>query len=196
MALNLNHLAGLYSDQGRSSGTEPLYQQALLCAEDRPICIDLFSGYGVSTTPRAGTDATRGAFTSPRPIHYRYARCVTVREMARLHSFPDWFRLHETKWHGARQIGNSVPPPLARAIAFEIARAMDYCPVVPKGILPVADKSLLTMTVPEAARYWGIENPISPRGSKPGDGVAFESCRPVDQGDCAVQDRQLVVLSS
>lgn len=72
---------------------------------------------GVSNTLRAGTDGSRGAFTSPRPIHYRHDRCVTVREMARLHGFPDWFRFNVTKWHGARQIGNAVPPPLARAIA-------------------------------------------------------------------------------
>lgn len=82
------------------------------------------SAEGVSITLRAGTDATRGAFTSPRPIHYGYARCVTVREMARLHSFPDWFRLHNTKWHGAREIGNSVPPLLARAIAGELIKAL------------------------------------------------------------------------
>ncbi|NOY81033.1 MAG: DNA cytosine methyltransferase, partial [Kiritimatiellaeota bacterium] len=30
---------------------------------------------------------------SPRPIHWRYPRCITNREAARLHSFPDWFRL-------------------------------------------------------------------------------------------------------
>ncbi|MEO5972293.1 MAG: DNA cytosine methyltransferase, partial [Sphingomicrobium sp.] len=65
---------------------------------------------GLSNTLRAGTDGVRGAFTSPRPIHYEHLRCVTVREMARLHGYPDWFRFNETKWHGARQIGNSVPP--------------------------------------------------------------------------------------
>lgn len=37
---------------------------------------------GVSNTLRAGTDGARGAFTSPRPIHYRQNRCITVREMA------------------------------------------------------------------------------------------------------------------
>ncbi len=44
--------------------------------------------FGVSNTLRAGTDGARGAFTSPRPIHYLHDRCVTVREMARLHGFP------------------------------------------------------------------------------------------------------------
>ncbi|WP_353329047.1 DNA cytosine methyltransferase [Phaeobacter sp. NW0010-22] len=72
---------------------------------------------GVSNTLRAGTDGARGAFSSPRPIHYLHSRCIPVREMARLHGFPDWFRFNKTKWHGARQIGNAVPPPLARVIA-------------------------------------------------------------------------------
>lgn len=118
---------------------------------------------GLSTTLRAGTDSARGSFTSPRPIHYRYARCITVREMARLHGFPDWFRFHSTKWHGARQIGNSVPPPLGRAIASEILKALGHCPTSPTGILPAGDEKLLTMVASEAASYWGIESPIRQR---------------------------------
>ena len=118
---------------------------------------------GVSTTLRAGTDSARGSFTSPRPIHYRYARCITVREMARLHGFPDWFRLHSTKWHGARQVGNSVPPPLGRAIAAEILKALGHTPGRPKGILQMGDEPLLTMTASEAAQYWGIKSPIRQR---------------------------------
>src|SRR5437660_4657073 len=75
-------------------------------------------------TLRAGTASDRGAFTSPRPIHPVTPRCITVREAARLHSYPDWFRFHATKWHGFRQIGNSVPPLLALAVAREIARVL------------------------------------------------------------------------
>ena len=118
---------------------------------------------GVSTTLRAGTDSARGSFTSPRPIHYRYARCITVREMARLHGFPDWFRLHSTKWHGARQVGNSVPPPLGRAIAAEILKTMGHQPSKPEGSLKMGNERLLTMTASEAAQYWGIESPIRQR---------------------------------
>ena len=40
--------------------------------------------HGVCNTLRAGTNTDRGAFTSPRPIHYLYNRCITVREAARL----------------------------------------------------------------------------------------------------------------
>ena len=96
---------------------------------------------GVSNTLRAGTDGARGAFTSPRPIHYSYDRCVTVREMARLHGFPDWFRFHVTKWHGARQIGNAVPPPLARAIAGKVVEAPRSESEPARGS-PVARRSL------------------------------------------------------
>lgn len=123
---------------------------------------------GVSNTLRAGTDSARGAFTSPRPIHYKWNRCVTVREMARLHGFPDWFRFNETKWHGARQIGNAVPPPLARAVATEVMRAMGKRPKRPKKPLDLGDLALLRMSIAEAASYWGIPNPIGQRDRKSG----------------------------
>jgi len=123
---------------------------------------------GLSNTLRAGTDSSRGAFTSPRPIHYEYPRCVTVREMARLHGFPDWFRFHVTKWHGARQIGNSVPPPLARAVASEIMRAMRRHPSKPISRLGLGDRSLLQMEMSEAAEYYGTMVPIGRRDRKSG----------------------------
>lgn len=123
---------------------------------------------GVSNTLRAGTDAARGAFTSPRPIHYKYNRCITVREMARLHGFPDWFRFHETKWHGARQIGNAVPPPLARAVAGQVMRAMGASPAKPRANVALGDPALLTMGMAEASEYWGIASPIGKRDRKSG----------------------------
>lgn len=71
-------------------------------------------------TLRAGTTIEFGKHTAPRPIHPTRPRCITVREAARLHGFPDWFRFHETRWHAFRQIGNSVPPRLARAVALQL----------------------------------------------------------------------------
>jgi len=79
---------------------------------------------GVANTLRAGTGPLYGSFTAPRPIHPIHPRCITVREAARLHSFPDWFTFHHTKWHGFRQVGNSVPPLLARAVANSILNAL------------------------------------------------------------------------
>ena len=126
------------------------------------------SADGVSNTLRAGTDSARGAFTSPRPIHYDRPRCVTVREMARLHGYPDWFRFHKTKWHGARQIGNSVPPPLARCVGQAIIDAVGMKPPRPSGALELGDPSLLSMGLSEASHYWGIDRPIGRRDRKSG----------------------------
>jgi DNA (cytosine-5)-methyltransferase 1 len=124
--------------------------------------------FGVSNTLRAGTDSARGAFTSPRPIHYDQPRCVTVREMARLHGFPDWFRFHVTKWHGARQVGNAVPPPLARSIAAKILEAMNVQPRKPESSIPLGDPMLLRLDMSQAAKYWGISVPIGRRDRKSG----------------------------
>lgn len=123
---------------------------------------------GVANTLRAGTDAARGAFTSPRPIHYKWNRCVTVREMARLHGFPDWFRFNETKWHGARQIGNAVPPPLAKAVAAQVLQAMGQRPSRPLRELELGDVGLLRMGMADAASYWGVPTPIGRRDRKSG----------------------------
>lgn len=123
---------------------------------------------GVSNTLRAGTDASRGAFTSPRPIHYKFARCVTVREMARLHGFPDWFRFHATKWHGARQIGNAVPPPLAFALAKEFMDILQYTPFQPKVKLKLGNPDFLYMDMSSASKHWGVKKPNGKRDRKSG----------------------------
>lgn len=113
---------------------------------------------GVCNTLRAGTDSARGAFTSPRPIHHRFSRVITVREAARLHSYPDWFRFHTTKWHGFREIGNSVPPLLGRAVAGEIFNVLGLIPKKPEQpLLPgCGDESLLKFDMSEAAAHFGV----------------------------------------
>lgn len=79
----------------------------------------------VANTLRAGTPRERGSYSAPRPIHPILPRVVSVREGARLQSFPDWHRFHKTKWHGFRQVGNAVPPLLAFAVAKEIKKCLD-----------------------------------------------------------------------
>ncbi len=125
-------------------------------------------GAGVANTLRAGTDSARGAFTSPRPIHYALPRCITVREMARLHGFPDWFRFHATKWHGARQIGNSVPPPLAKAVAVQVRTAVGAQTLRPLSSLALGDPGLLRFSMEEASRYFSVSRPIGGRTHKSG----------------------------
>lgn len=112
--------------------------------------------HGLCNTLRAGTDSARGAFTSPRPIHPFLPRVITVREAARLHSYPDWFRFHATKWHGFRQIGNSVPPLLARFVASEIVKALGVKPLKPKVVLHLGDPDLLTFDMGAAAQHFCV----------------------------------------
>ena len=111
---------------------------------------------GICNTLRAGTDSARGAHTSPRPIHPFFARVITVREAARLHSYPDWFRLHTTKWHGCRQIGNSVPPLLARAVASELLKAQGIQPSKPKKTLDLGETRLLSLDMSNASVYFKV----------------------------------------
>lgn len=82
------------------------------------------SKQGLSRTLRAGTDSSRGSYMAARPIHPTQPRCITVREAARLHSYPDWFQFSPTRWHGFRQVGNSVPPLLAQAVASQLHSAL------------------------------------------------------------------------
>jgi DNA (cytosine-5)-methyltransferase 1 len=127
---------------------------------------------GVCNTIRAGTASDHGAFTSPRPIHPYSPRCITVREAARLHSYPDWFRFHVTKWHGFRQIGNSVPPLLARAVA---AKAREAFPAPKRCDHPVAqgDSRLLSFDMSDAALYYGVPPDVVPKRTRVGpDGGA------------------------
>ncbi len=79
---------------------------------------------GVSPTLRAGTRFRSSGYTAARPIHHDQPRCITVREAARLQSFPDWFEFDPTIWHGFRQVGNAVPPNVARAVASAIVTTL------------------------------------------------------------------------
>jgi DNA (cytosine-5)-methyltransferase 1 len=115
---------------------------------------------GICNTLRAGTPSNRGAFTSPRPIHPFTPRCITVREAARLHSYPDWFRFHSTKWHGFRQIGNSVPPLLAKALAVELIKVLNIQPTKPKKELPPGQIELLQIKMMAAADMFGVDRHI------------------------------------
>ena len=60
--------------------------------------------------------------SSGRFTHPTQNRCITVREAARLQSFPDTFIFCGTKTSQMKQVGNAVPPLFANAIAREILK--------------------------------------------------------------------------
>ena len=68
----------------------------------------------VTITTRYDTPSS-GRFTHP-VLH----RAITVREAARLQSFPDDFIFYGSKTSQMKQVGNAVPPKLANAIAEQI----------------------------------------------------------------------------
>jgi DNA (cytosine-5)-methyltransferase 1 len=57
-------------------------------------------------------------------VHPEYDRFVTVREAARLQSFPDRYEFPGSQFRQFRQIGNAVPPILGRAVASTVAASL------------------------------------------------------------------------
>ncbi len=84
---------------------------------------DLPSGWGESRTFHEawtrydGNKPSRTIDTGHRNhFHYQYNRVPTIRENARLQSFPDSFVFTGTKTQQNRQVGNAVPPLLGFAL--------------------------------------------------------------------------------
>ncbi|MBK8834783.1 MAG: DNA cytosine methyltransferase [Anaerolineae bacterium] len=86
-----------------------------------------YSGaYGRLTWEAPAPTITRWVFHpgSGRYGHPRDPRVITIREAARLQSFPDSFTFCGTYIQKAHQVGNAVPPLLMRALAVEMARLL------------------------------------------------------------------------
>ncbi len=125
------------------------------------------SSSGVSNTLRAGTASNKGAFTAPRPIHYEMPRCISIREAARLHTFPDWFQFHRTIWHGFREIGNAVIPLLGKSLGTEIIKCLNIDnSTLEIRELDLIDDSILSHNMGQASDFWQVPNNVIPKRKK------------------------------
>ena len=58
-------------------------------------------------------------------FHYKYNRIPSVRESARLQSFPDDFIFYGNKQEQYKQVGNAVPPLLGKAVATKLREYLE-----------------------------------------------------------------------
>lgn len=69
-------------------------------------------------------------------IHPTEDRLLTLRECARLQTFPDWFEFAGSAASRIQQIGNAIPPILAQAIGEHIAQQYAFQACYTGGVRP------------------------------------------------------------
>jgi DNA (cytosine-5)-methyltransferase 1 len=87
---------------------------------------------GLASTILTKCDPHWGAY-----FHPDQDRTLTVREAARLQSFPDWFEFKGSRTDQYVQVGNAVPPLLGRAIAEAISKVVEEA--APERVLVAAE---------------------------------------------------------
>jgi DNA (cytosine-5)-methyltransferase 1 len=66
-------------------------------------------------------------------IHPEQDRFLTLRECARIQSFPDWFEFRGSKTSKQQQVGNAIPPLIAENLANHFGQIMEQNTDAPYG---------------------------------------------------------------
>ena len=122
-AINLQRIQSITEGQGRDSLPEELQ---LPCHRNNNghRHLDTY-GRMAWDQPSPTITARFDSFSRGRFGHPVLDRSITLREGARLQTFPDSFEFVGTKVEVARQIGNAVPPTLAKRIAKQVKDCLD-----------------------------------------------------------------------
>lgn len=111
-----NHDIRIHGERVRSR-----YEKILPGERDRVDHTDRIDPERPSGTVLVGSSAGGG-----RPhIHPYEPRVITVREAARLQSFPDWYKFSGSTTEQYRQVGNAVPPLMAFELAMKIREVLE-----------------------------------------------------------------------
>jgi len=76
---------------------------------------------GISKTIIAHLSTDGNSYVHPG----KFPRSISAREAARIQTFPDWYIFTGTLRNQLKQIGNAVPPLLAKIMAKEIKLLLD-----------------------------------------------------------------------
>ena len=99
-------------------------------------------------------------------VHPTQNRTLTLRECARIQTFPDSFRFCGTDAQKILQIGNAIPPVFAKQMAYKIMQADNELPIdeVSPGLIdfevtkasalsPALSKTVQMLTALQAPKY-------------------------------------------
>ena len=127
-AINIRRIRAIRANGGSRDGLPD--DLVLECHKKRNADGNIFSGhkdvYGIMDADKPSPTMTGGClfYSKGRYGHYEQDRAISVREAARLQTFPDDFVFGDSLTAAALQIGNAVPIELVKASGAVIKQAM------------------------------------------------------------------------
>lgn len=126
--VNIRRIRAIRANGGSRDGLPP--DLILECHKKKDADGNAFSGhkdvYGIMDADRPSPTMTGGClcYSKGRYGHYEQDRAISVREAARLQTFPDDFIFSDSLTAAALQIGNAVPIDLVKASGTVLKKAM------------------------------------------------------------------------
>ena len=126
--VNIRRIRAIRANGGSRDGLPP--DLVLKCHKKKDADGNVFSGhkdvYGIMDADRPSPTMTGGClcYSKGRYGHYAQDRAISVREAARLQTFPDDFIFSDSLTAAALQIGNAVPIDLVKASGTVLKKAM------------------------------------------------------------------------